>query len=667
MNSKKLGFKTTYLIFSAVLAAVLVLITAFALRFSLRFDMTKEKAFTISQSTKQIFSRLKDKVKVTFYTSEKLPTQLDTLRRDTLDKFKEFEVISSGNFQYEIVEPLKKIHEEELKKKDESKKEEEPDMFNPYGREQSETRLELMKKGIRELQGQRLERDKLEVINFFSSLEISYLDKPAEIIPIYETAENLEYELASRILRLTSAQLPKVAFFDGNPKSIEQQRNPMMPPQSVSRYAPLIEAFSDSVQIEEIKLNDSSPLPPDAKCLVVVQPKNLNERQKYEISKYLSEGGNVVLFTSRGTMDIGNQNFMMENLETGAEDLLSTWGVVLGEKLIASLDMGQITVTQRGRGMQVTQAVPLQYLVRARNTDFDSTSPILRGIPYVILPWCNPISIDEAKIKALGLHYTRLMRTGSDVWLKSSFSFLNDAAMKMPTDKSEFAEKQTVAVLLQGNFPFAYEGKEIPAWPITPPAGNERRQPGDVPMIMPPGQPPDESSENKKDETKIDAAVDVEKKAVEPSGKKDEVSPEPDKKEDEAETKAEEEPSSENSTVIEEPKEPEKQMAPKIISKKGNLLVVSSSDIVNVDYVSMRAYQPNLFFFRNAIEIFSLGEELISIRAKTMDEHSLADTTEGQRTRYKVLNMAAVPILLIAFGIVRYLFRRRQAVRAQKA
>jgi hypothetical protein len=45
----------------------------------------------------------------------------------------------------------------------------------------------------------------------------------------------------------------------------------------------------------------------------------------------------------------------------------------------------------------------------------------------------------------------------------------------------------------------------------------------------------------------------------------------------------------------------------------------------------MQAYRPNLFFFRNAIEVFSLGEELINIRAKTIDEGSLAETTDWQR------------------------------------
>lgn len=674
MTSRKPGFKTTYLIFSVVFAAVLILITALAIRFSFRFDMTKEKIFTISPSTKQIFSRLKDKVKVTFYTSEKLPTELESLRRDTIDKFKEFEVISGGNFQYEIIEPLKKIREEELRMKDEPKKEDERDMFNPYARSESETRNQLMQKGIQELQGRRLERDKLEVVNFFSSLEISYLDKPSEIIQVYESAENLEYELASRILRLTSPALPKVAFFDGNPKDIEQRMNPRMPPQKISRYAPLIDAFGDTVQIEEIKLNEASPIPMDAKCLVIAQPKNLNERQKYEINKYLSEGGNVILLTSRGTIDFGGQNFMMENITSGLENLLSSWGIVIGEKLIASLDMGQINITQRGRGMQITQSIALPYLVRTRNADFDSTSPILKGIPYLILPWCNPINIDETKIKALGLQVEKLATTGKEVWLKPVFPFLNDAVIKVP-DKSEFAEKQTVAVLLQGNFPFTYEGKEIPSYPPAQASGNERMSPEDYPMIMPPSQPPDDADENKTDETKTETLSETEEKEpAEPAVKETEVKESGDeKKENEAETKSEEtgtetkeEPAKEGVEVKEETKEPEKKIAPKITPKKGNLLIVSSSDLVNVDYVQNRSYQPNLLFFRNAIEIFSLGEELINIRAKTVTERSLKDTTDGQRFRYKALNMVAIPFLLIAFGVIRYAVRRRQAVIAQK-
>jgi len=187
-------------------------------------------------------------------------------------------------------------------------------------------------------------------------------------------------------------------------------------------------------------------------------------------------------------------------------------------------------------------------------------------------------------------------------------------------------------------------------------------------MIMPPSQPVEDASEKKEGEAKAETAPAAETKETEESAAKEtEIkSTESEKKEAAVEPKKEE-PSKAIGEVKEEQKEPEKQMAPKITPKSGNLLVVSSSDVVNVDYLTMQSYQPNLFFFRNAIEVFSLGEELINIRAKTMDERNLTETTDGQRTRYKILNMAIVPLLLIAFGVVRYAFRRRQAVKAQKA
>ena len=71
----------------------------------LKMDFTKDGLYTISDATKDIFGQLEDKVKITYYCSEELPSFLATIVRDTEDQFEELRKISGGKLRFEIVNP----------------------------------------------------------------------------------------------------------------------------------------------------------------------------------------------------------------------------------------------------------------------------------------------------------------------------------------------------------------------------------------------------------------------------------------------------------------------------------------------------------------------------------------------------------------------------------
>jgi hypothetical protein len=342
------------------------------------------------------------------------------------------------------------------------------------------------------------------------------------------------------------------------------------------------------------------------------------------------------------TADFKRRGNPLEAIESNLDDLLGEWGLGLGDKLIGSREQGTITIESTSRGMYMSRTVPMPFMVRTGDANFDLTSPILRGVRDMTLPWCFPVTIDEEMLKANGLTYTELVRTNKDVWFRPATPFLTQQMLRIPRD--EFEGKQTVAVLVQGKFPFAYQGRELPPWPKPEDAGSAENADA-PPVIRPPSQPVAEEEE-KADPAANEAVeisdepADTESVAPDSPVEGGEPQPEPDQERKE--------------------EKPKKEMVPPIQSRPGNLLLVGSSDIINVDYIKKREYQPNILFFNNAVEVFSLGEELIDIRAKTVIERSLEETTEGQRTFYKVFNIVTVPILLIGFGLIRYLIRRRQ-------
>src|SRR5262249_8609716 len=78
------------------------------------------------------------------------------------------------------------------------------------------------------------EASSVKQVKVYSAIEIKYLSKEAEIIPVHYQIESLEYELASRILKLTTDEKPVVALFDGRkpPAPPMDPMRPMQPPRS---------------------------------------------------------------------------------------------------------------------------------------------------------------------------------------------------------------------------------------------------------------------------------------------------------------------------------------------------------------------------------------------------------------------------------------------------
>ena len=69
--------------------------------------------------------------------------------------------------------------------------------------------------------------------------------------------------------------------------------------------------------------------------------------------------------------------------------------------------------------------------------------------------------------------------------------------------------------------------------------------------------------------------------------------------------------------------------------------------------------QSELTFFFNTIDWLTLGDDLIHIRSHGVTDRPLKEVSEAQKLFLKFANIAGVPIVVIAFGLIRYLLRRR--------
>ena len=187
-------FKSNVIIITSI---VIFLVSNMILSYvSLRLDLSKGKAYTLSDSTKKMVKELKTSAEIKFYVSNNLPARLQPLKREVVDILREYER-SSGNVILTIVE------------------------FNP---DQDVTIAEEAQGlGITPVPIREQAQSEVSLTEIYFGLGISYNDKQSVLAQSLDV-ENLEYNVTSAIYQMTRESLPKVAVM-GIPDSFNPQQD----------------------------------------------------------------------------------------------------------------------------------------------------------------------------------------------------------------------------------------------------------------------------------------------------------------------------------------------------------------------------------------------------------------------------------------------------------
>jgi len=87
------------------------------------------------------------------------------------------------------------------------------------------------------------------------------------------------------------------------------------------------------------------------------------------------------------------------------------------------------------------------------------------------------------------------------------------------------------------------------------------------------------------------------------------------------------------------------------------IIVTGSSRFITDDFP--QEFEGNRTFFLNAIDWLTIGDELIGIRSREAGERPLKLVDERTKVIVRIVNMLAVPLLVIAFGLIYTGFPRR--------
>lgn len=459
MRSRRLNFRLRFAVVAVLLASAIVLVNAVVGGMhSVRLDLTEDGLYTVSPAARRILSDLEVPVQVKYYITahEELPPELQTLERDVVDKLSEFAVISGGRLSFSVVDPSK---DDELAEK-------------------------IAAKNIRPFQVQTIDRDAMGIKLVYSALEISYLDREPEILPqvLPQSLSTLEYDICTAVTRLTRDIDPVVAIYAERPQLDPQMVQLYMqmgqaPPEQPEVYT-LIEQLlqSQAYEARRVDITAESPIPEEATTLILLAPQNLEERQLYEINRFVHRGGKLILATQNYEFNYapsrqGGFNYTPTPKESNLDKLLGSWGVKVSDAILMDANPEVLAIPSErnvgGLRLQVQEPVQVPVQIKITSDQLNEDTSIANGLGSMLYLWGSRLELDREKIDAAGLTAEVLFTTSPEAW-ETDYVPGPLAPRAMLQDPDRMVGRAPLAVLLRGQLPNAWSEGQVPRWANAP-------------------------------------------------------------------------------------------------------------------------------------------------------------------------------------------------------
>ena len=398
-----------------IVVVLIVVINLISVSLFHRFDLSKNKMYSLSDTSKSTIENLSDRLVVKAYFSENLPPEYADARRYTKDLLAEYAAYSKGQLKFEFLDPGT---EEELK-------------------------AEAQKNMISPVQMQINENDKMEIREVYMGLAFLYQGK-SQTIPLVQKTQGLEYDITLAIKKLISDKQKKIAVF--KPEEVTKD----MFGRAKDNYATFNSVVAESYAVENTDL--TTPLADDVDGLIITGIQDsLSVDQLHNLDQFIMKGGSVALFQDRVRASIQTQQ--AEVINSNLFDLLGQYGINIKQNLVGDANCGQVNLSRR-QGM-FTMQTPVKYPFIPIISKFNSDADLVGNIEVMSLVFAS--ELDDSNIPA-GINFTPLMYTSENSKRVSAprfdigiNSYMNQDLTQMLTE-----EPAILAGMYQGTFKSAF-------------------------------------------------------------------------------------------------------------------------------------------------------------------------------------------------------------------
>jgi ABC-type uncharacterized transport system involved in gliding motility auxiliary subunit len=318
--------------------------------------------------------------------------------------------------------------------------------------------------GLQEVPMQVVEKDKMQTVMTFMGLTVMYGDKK-EILPVLNNTANLEYDLSSRIMRLTRKEVKKIGFYFGNgqhaftPEGMpDQQQGPKMSYNNVRKA--LQEQF-EVVQVSD--LDKGKAVPADIVTLVVAGPNSLSDREKFEIDQFVMRGGKLIALIDAVTIQTYAGVMAMPQAHNSG-DLFAHYGAKVNSDIVADGKAhSQISYQVNYGGFMLPVSTPYPVWVLAVRSGFAPNNPALSGLENVPLMWPSSVDLTLETADSGDVKAEYLFRTTKFAKVLTGDYDLNPRRDWSTFFKDGSLNEYGLAAILHGSFKSFYTGKAVPA------------------------------------------------------------------------------------------------------------------------------------------------------------------------------------------------------------
>ena len=404
------------LVYSAAgLAALFLLLVALnylATPLTLRADLTHGHIYTLSPATRTILGKLDRPVTLRLYISSgdnSLPLQLRGFAQRVADLVHEFKSAAGGNLIVEKYNPT------------------------PDSDEEDAARLD----GI---EPQTL----VSGAQFYLGLSVSQLDRKQTIAAISPQRENLlEYDLIRAIARVADPKKPTLGVMSALPVLGEKMN--YMTRQSSDPWVIASELERD-YKVEPVSM-DAKEIAKDINVLLVIEPRGISKQAEYALDQFVLRGGKLIAFVDPHMYFDRQPNPMMPQLPatTGSSslpELFKAWGVKLyPDKVVSDLSYAS------GSDQRYTPTV-----LALNRTAFDAHDVATSLMDNLFYAFGGAFDVSKP---AAGLKVTVLAQSSPNSMLvdSSKASATGDAATK---DFKPGGKRLPLAVRISGKFKTAF-------------------------------------------------------------------------------------------------------------------------------------------------------------------------------------------------------------------
>lgn len=430
-------------------------------QFYQRIDLTKEKRYTLSESTKSLLSKLDDNAYINIFLEGELPLEYKRLQSATRDMLNEFKYASGGKVRFEFEDVLE---DKELKEKEAVLK-------------------ELYTKGLR-IERPETKPDEAPTEKFIIPAGVVFYkgkEYPLNLLkrefgkPLEEeingSVELLEYEIGTAIRKGLAGKELKLAFTAGHGELSDIET------------ADISSALGEFYELERINLNltDSNcykifakdvaanPEKPVFSVLVeglikkmqtysgviIAKPTGeFTEPEKFVLDQYVMNGGKVIFLVENLVAEMDSVakygEVSTSNHKHNLDDLLFHYGVKVQNTLVQDLQCHGIPAINQ----QTNRPGFFPWIFYPLFNAVDD-NPVSKNLENVWGRYCSTL---DTTARAT-LNKTVLLRSSPQSRIAANPVFISLNALKTRPNPANFTKGNNItAVLVEGEFtsPFRY-------------------------------------------------------------------------------------------------------------------------------------------------------------------------------------------------------------------